>query len=124
MSCFAQRGASYHESPMRRSGLPSLLTSATATPSERNFPSTTVFFHDSGSAAEAVGVTRARQSAVAARAAGVAVRAVMGGEPSGLGRPSEHGAGGRTEGNPATGATPRVGVLEKKSGFAERSARP
>src|SRR3954452_24013978 len=46
MSCLAQDGASYHESPMRMSSLPSLFTSAVATPSERNFPSIVVFFQE------------------------------------------------------------------------------
>src|SRR5260221_13192822 len=48
MSCFSHLGASYHESPIRTSCLPSLLTSATATPSERNLPSMTVFFQETG----------------------------------------------------------------------------
>src|SRR4051794_5282556 len=45
MSCPAQDGASYQESPIRMSGLLSRFTSATATPSERNLASITVFFH-------------------------------------------------------------------------------
>src|SRR4051794_2218222 len=48
MSCLTQAGASYHESPISTSGLPSLLTSATATPSERNLPSIVVFFQETG----------------------------------------------------------------------------
>src|SRR2546423_1200455 len=44
MTCIFQFGASYQTSPTRMSSLPSLLTSATATPSERNALSTTVFF--------------------------------------------------------------------------------
>src|SRR5437868_14149533 len=48
MSCLVQEGASYHESPMSTSRLPSLFTSAIATPSERNLPSITVFFHETG----------------------------------------------------------------------------
>src|SRR4051794_16773615 len=44
MTCIFQSGASYQTSPTRRSILPSLLTSATATPSERNVLSRTVFF--------------------------------------------------------------------------------
>src|SRR5258708_6781573 len=46
MSCLAHDGASYHESPTRTSSLPSLLTSATETPSERNLPSMVVFFQE------------------------------------------------------------------------------
>src|SRR6185436_6177669 len=46
MSCFVQDGASYHESPISTSSLPSLFTSAVATPSERNFPSIVVFFQE------------------------------------------------------------------------------
>src|SRR5437764_521298 len=42
MTCGFQSGASYHISPMRMSFLPSLSTSATATPSERNFESRTM----------------------------------------------------------------------------------
>src|SRR5437764_812471 len=37
-------GASYQQSPVKMSGRPSLLTSTTQTPSERNAVSTTVFF--------------------------------------------------------------------------------
>src|SRR6516162_6513637 len=44
ISCIFQSGASYHTSPATISSLPSLLMSATATPSERNFLSMTVFF--------------------------------------------------------------------------------
>src|SRR5687768_16906335 len=43
-SCGVQSGASYQYSPLSTSIFPSLLTSATATPSERNFRSRTVFF--------------------------------------------------------------------------------
>src|SRR4051794_16588152 len=48
MSCLVQPGASYHESPTRTSSLPSRLTSAIATPSERNLPSMVVFFQEIG----------------------------------------------------------------------------
>ena len=48
MSCLAHDGASYHESPISTSSLPSLFTSAIATPSDRNLPSITVFFHEMG----------------------------------------------------------------------------
>src|SRR5579884_900993 len=44
MRCGFQCGASYHNSPVRMSILPSRFTSATATPSERNRLSSTVFF--------------------------------------------------------------------------------
>src|SRR5262245_31302941 len=44
MGCIFQVGASYHASPVMMSILPSLLTSAMVTPSERNFLSRTVFF--------------------------------------------------------------------------------
>src|SRR3954468_6868715 len=43
-SCGFQSGASYQYSPLSTSILPSLFTSATATPSERNLVSRTVFF--------------------------------------------------------------------------------
>src|ERR1700722_12577441 len=42
--CIFQSGASYQTSPTMMSGLPSLFTSATATPSERKTLSRTVFF--------------------------------------------------------------------------------
>src|SRR5262245_48437147 len=48
MPCLTHEGASYQESPFRTSSLPSLLTSAIATPSDRNLPSITVFFHETG----------------------------------------------------------------------------
>src|SRR5690349_9570506 len=62
MSCFVQDGASYHESPISTSGLPSLLTSPTATPSERNLPSMVVFFQVTGgpSSAPAVSVVESQ----------------------------------------------------------------
>src|SRR5262249_2781520 len=44
ISCIFQSGASYQTSPAMMSILPSLFTSATATPSDRNFLSMTVFF--------------------------------------------------------------------------------
>src|SRR4051812_35707983 len=64
MSCLVQDGASYHESPISTSSFPSRFTSAIATPSERNFPSITVFFHETGvgsspMAAEAVASNKA-----------------------------------------------------------------
>src|SRR6516225_1242116 len=48
MLCLYHEGPSYHESPISTSSLPSLLTSAIATPSDRNLPSITVFFHETG----------------------------------------------------------------------------
>src|SRR5262245_7714596 len=44
ISCGFQSGASYQYSPLSTSILPSLFTSATATPSDRNLVSRTVFF--------------------------------------------------------------------------------
>src|SRR5687768_15626649 len=44
MKCIFQSGAAYQTSPVRMSVLPSLLTSATAAPSERNLRSIVVFF--------------------------------------------------------------------------------
>src|SRR6516162_267690 len=51
MACGFQSGASNHHSPVTTSILPSLLTSAMATPSERNFLSTTIFFQVMSAAA-------------------------------------------------------------------------
>src|SRR5690348_4435958 len=53
MACGFQSGASNHHSPVTTSILPSLLTSAMATPSERNLVSTTIFFQVMSAAAAA-----------------------------------------------------------------------
>src|SRR5262249_55391594 len=69
ISCIFQSGASYQTSPIRMSGFPSLLTSATATPSERNFRSTTVFFQViCGGSLSAPKVSRGRAQAGSSRA--------------------------------------------------------
>src|SRR5947209_6106033 len=85
MSCLAHDGASYHESPISTSGLPSLFTSATATPSERNLPSMVVFFHETGVAlSSSAPAGRAdRRRADRPRAALVQVRRPMLEIPSG-----------------------------------------
>src|SRR3954453_15474759 len=102
MSCLVQDGASYHESPMSTSSLPSLLTSAIATPSDRNLPSITVFFHETGvslappsAAVEAV----VRRVAARPRAAVVQIRMSMIVSPRGrrhetLGPPGSGPVGG------------------------------
>src|SRR6516162_9679149 len=62
MACGFQSGASNHHSPVTTSILPSLLTSAMATPSERNLVSTTVRFQvmlSVGFSSSAVAGTRA-----------------------------------------------------------------
>ena len=48
-----QSGAAYQRSPTMMSFLPSLLMSATPTPSARNFGSRTVFFQTTANAGEA-----------------------------------------------------------------------
>src|ERR1700679_4137015 len=62
MSCLLQPGASYHESPIKTSSLPSLFTSPIPAPSDRNLPSTTAFFHEIG-----LSDSPARMGAVAGR---------------------------------------------------------
>src|SRR5437764_10116033 len=68
-----QSGASYQYSPLSTSILPSLFTSATATPSDRNVRSRTVFFQviwegATGLSAEAAGAATTAAAAAATSA--------------------------------------------------------
>src|SRR5688572_26008287 len=71
-SCGFQSGASYQYSPLSTSTLPSLLTSAVATPSDRNLVSSTVFFQEMfeavGGSAEIAGTAATAATATAASA--------------------------------------------------------
>src|SRR5262245_51968940 len=79
MRCGFQEGASYQSSPLSTSILPSLLTSAMATPSARNRVSRTVFFQVMfvGVSGSAPGVTAGTATAARNRPPASQARALM-----------------------------------------------